>query len=194
MNSLEFYFDYRSPYSYLAYTQFANLNANLILIPFDIVDVMKRVENVPTSVICAAKNRYVQKDLRRWAALYGVQLNRHPKANEIDARRLLRATLAAGQLGNMASAAGAIFHARWRDPVPLETSSQIATLLGQVGFDCSEIEPMIDSLELDQALDKGSAAAAERGVFGAPTFFVGDDMYFGNDRLDFVRARLEADQ
>ncbi|MBT9507434.1 2-hydroxychromene-2-carboxylate isomerase [Rhodoferax sp.] len=194
MNSLEFYFDYRSPYSYLAFTQFANLNANLIMVPFDILDVMKRVENVPTSVICGAKNRYVQKDLKRWAELYGVQLNRHPKANEIDARRLLRATLAAGQLGDMTSAAAAIFHARWRDHAPLETSEQIAALLGQAGFDKAALESMIDDAALDKALDELSAAAAARGVFGAPTFFVGEDMYFGNDRLDFVRNRLEVQQ
>lgn len=194
MNSLEFYFDYRSPYSYLAFTQFAKLNANLIMVPFDILDVMKRVENVPTSVTCSAKNRYVQKDLKRWAELYRVPLNRHPKANEIDARRLLRATVAAGQLGNIVSAAAAIYHARWREHAPLETAEQIAALLGQAGFDKAVLEPMIDDPALDKALDELSAAAAARGVFGAPTFFVGEDMYFGNDRLDFVRARLAVQQ
>lgn len=194
MSQLEFYFDYRSPYSYLAHSRLEELGANLTMVPFDLVDVMKRVDNVPTSVTCRAKGRYVRQDLNRYAALYGVKLQFHPRSREIDGRRLLRATFAVAQLGDPASAVAAIFRARWCEPAPLETSAQIAALLGEAGYSSAVLEPLIDDPRLDEALDRSSTAAAERGVFGSPTFFIGDEMFFGNDRLDFVEARLKAVQ
>jgi 2-hydroxychromene-2-carboxylate isomerase len=191
MSKLEFYFDFSSPYSYLAHTRLHELGVHVTMVPFDVLDVMKRVGNVPTSAISRAKGRYVRQDLLRYAARYGVKLQLHPRSNEIDSRRLLRATLAAAQLGDPASAVAAIFHARWCEPAPLETSAQIAALLGAAGYSSAAIEPLIDDPRLDETLDRSNAAAAERGVFGAPTFFIGDEMFFGNDRLDFVQARLK---
>src|SRR5437868_4561480 len=99
VSRIEFHFDYRSPYSYLAFTQLPGLGAEVSLHPFDIRDLMKRVENVPTSVVCAPKNRYIRADLARWARRYGVDFTRHPQVTTIDGRRLLRATLAAGRRG-----------------------------------------------------------------------------------------------
>lgn len=111
MSTLEYFFDYRSPYGYLAHTQLRALSASVRLAPFDLADLMKRVDNVPTSVVCKPKNRYVQQDLQRWAGAYGVPLVRHPDAARLDGRRLLRATLAAGRQGVMAEAATAIYRA-----------------------------------------------------------------------------------
>lgn len=190
MKSVEFHFDYRSPYAYLAWTQFGKLPAEVRYCPFDIAELMKKVENVPTSVVCAAKNRYVGKDLARWAGRYGVPFARHPQAAAIDARRLLRATLAADRLGAMPLAVTAIYQARWASPAPLSSAEEIAALLGRAGMDAEQLLPLIDDAALDQSLDAATAAAAARGVFGAPTFFIEDDMFFGNDRLDFVRDCL----
>lgn len=191
MTTLDFYFDYRSPYSYLALSQFGRFGAEVRYFPFEIRSLMERIGNVPTSVTCPGKNRYVQVDLRRWATLYGVPLERHPKIAEIDAKRLLRATLAAEQLGALPQAVKAIFNALWGTPAPLSTSAEVAAVLGRAGIDAAVIEPMIDDPSLDDALESATTAAAARGVFGAPTIFVDDEMFFGNDRLDFVQNRLE---
>jgi len=192
MNPFDFFFDYRSPYAYLAHSQFATLAGTARFYPFDIRDVMQRVGNVPTSVVCQVKNQYVRADLQRWVGHYGVPLVRHPRALEIDARRLLRATLAAGPADGAAraTAAGALFHALWRDAAALDSASDVAKVLTDAGLNGHAIERWIDNPATDAALDTCSELAAERGVFGAPTFFVGSDMYFGNDRLDFLRQRL----
>jgi len=192
MSSFDFFFDYRSPYSYLSYSQFSMLAGTARFMPFDIRDVMQRVGNVPTSVICKVKNQYVRADLQRWVAHYGVPLARHPRAADIDARRLLRATLAAGPADGAAraNAAGALFHAMWRDAAALDSASDVAKVLTDAGLNGRAIERWIDDPATDAALDTCSALAADRGVFGAPTFFVASDMYFGNDRLDFLRQRL----
>ena len=190
MAAMQFFFDYRSPYSYLAQTQFGTIGADVSYHPFDLVALMKLVENVPTSVTCKPKNRYVLKDMQRWAARYGAPVNRHPDAAKIDARRVLRATLAAAQIGEIKKIVPIIFDAYWKAAKPLGNAQEIAVLMASAGLNATKLEPLIDSPEMDKALDEATARAAELGVFGSPTFFVGDDMFFGNDRLDFVREAL----
>jgi 2-hydroxychromene-2-carboxylate isomerase len=187
MQKVQFYFDYRSPYSYLAQSQVGDLD--LTICPVDILDVMKRVGNTPTTIMCPPKGRYAGADLIRWVARYKVSFAQHSQFEEIEGRRLLRATLAVEPAKRRAASA-ALFHALWGDPAPLGTIAGVAAILSKAGLDAAAIEPLIDAPEMDAALNKASAEAASRGVFGAPTFFVGDEMFFGNDRLDFLREAL----
>jgi 2-hydroxychromene-2-carboxylate isomerase len=187
---LEFFFDYRSPYSYLAHSQLGGLDAEVVYRPFEILGLMDKVGNVPTSIICKPKNRYLGADLQRWVQAYGVPFQRHPQMMEIDARRLLRATLAADEMGRAAQAVTAIFAAFWGTGAPLTTPADVVAVLNGAGVERPDLASWIDEPTLDEALDRATEAAAERGVFGAPTILIGDDMYFGNDRLHFVRERL----
>ena len=190
MKTLDFYFDYRSPYSFLALSQVRQMDVEIVFRPFEIGALMKLAGNVPTSLTCASKNRYVMKDLSRWSIQYGVPLNRHPQGSEFDAGRLLRATLVAGQLGAMPAAVKAIFNAFWSSPAPLATATEVAALLGAEGLEAKTLESRMDDPAAHVLLEEATAEAAARGVFGAPTMFVGDEMFFGNDRLHFVRDRL----
>jgi len=190
MAVLEFYFDFRSPYAYLAQSQLHRLGAEIVYRPFEIMGLMDRVGNVPTSITCKAKNRYVGADLQRWVATYKVPLRRHPQMGEIDPRRLLRASLAADELGLAPQAVGAIFQAFWGSGAPLSTAGDIAAVLVAAGVRGPDLAARIDDPALDKALDAATDGAIARGVFGAPTMFVGDEMFFGNDRFDFVRASL----
>jgi len=190
MRTLDFYFDYRSPYSFLALSQLRQMDVGIVLRPFEIGALMKLVGNVPTSLTCASKSRYVMTDLSRWSTHYGVPLNRHPQGSELDAGRLLRATLVAGQLGAMPAAVKAIFNAFWSTPAPLATATEVAALLGAEGLDAKTLESRMDDPAAHVLLEEATAEAAARGVFGAPTMFVEDEMFFGNDRLQFVQDRL----
>ena len=83
----------------------------------------------------------------------------------------------------------------WGNHVPLGTPADVAALLGGAGVaGAAELAERMDQPDLVAELDAANAAAAERGVFGSPTFFVGDEMFFGNDRLDFLREALETAQ
>jgi len=190
MRTLDFYFDYRSPYSFLALSQLRQMDVGIVLRPFEIGALMKLVGNVPTSLTCASKNRYVMTDLSRWSTHYGVPLNRHPQGSELDAGRLLRATLVARQLGAMPAAVKAIFNAFWSTPAPMATATEVAALLGAEGLDAKALESQMDDPAAHVLLEEATAEAAARGVFGAPTMFVEDEMFFGNDRLQFVQDRL----
>lgn len=191
MAVLDFYFDYRSPYAYLAQTQVRALGAEIAWRPFEILQLMDQVGNVPTSITCKPKGKYLGADLMRWVATYKVPFQRHPQAGSIDGRRLLRATLAAAELGQADAAVGAIFGAYWGSGAPLATAEDLVTLLNGAGVSAPGLAARIDDPALDAALDEATAEAAARGVFGAPTMYVGDDMFFGNDRFDFIRASLE---
>lgn len=189
MAAVAFHFDYRSPYSYLAMTQISDID--LALYPFDVIDVMKRVGNTPTTITCKVKGEYASIDLGRWARRYRVPLSRNPQMREIDGRRLLRATLAIPDGPERRKASEALFKAMWAEPAPLGTPAEIAALLTSSGVAGSTaLAERMDSDELEATLDAANAAAAERGVFGSPSFFVGAEMFFGNDRLEFMREAL----
>lgn len=189
MAAVAFHFDYRSPYSYLAMTQIGDID--LTLHPFDVIDVMKRVGNTPTTITCKVKGEYAAIDLGRWARRYGVPVSRNPQMREIDGRRLLRATLAIPDGPDRRKAVETLFKAMWAEPAPLGTPTEIAALLTSAGVaGATALAERMDSDELEAALDAANAAAAELGVFGSPTFFAGDQMFFGNDRLEFMREAL----
>lgn len=190
MAALDFYFDYRSPYAYLAQTQVRKLGVEIAWRPFEILQLMDKVGNVPTSITCKPKGKYLGMDLMRWVSLYKVPFQRHPQAGTIDARRLLRATLAAAELGQADAAVAAIFGAYWGTGAPLSTADDVVAVLNAAGVSAPGLSARIDDPALDAALDAATDEAAGRGVFGAPTMYVGDEMFFGNDRFDFIRASL----
>jgi 2-hydroxychromene-2-carboxylate isomerase len=188
--ALDFYFDYRSPYAYLAQTQVRRLGVDIAWRPFEILQLMAQVGNVPTSVTCKPKGKYLGVDLMRWVAMYKVPFQRHPQSGTIDARRLVRATLAAAELGRADAAVAAIFGAYWGSGAPLATPEDVVAVLSRVDISAPDLVARIDASELDAALDAATEEAAARGVFGAPTMYIGDEMFFGNDRFDFIRASL----
>ena len=191
--TLEFFFDFRSPYSYLALTQLVQMDVSIGLRPMKVLDVMEIVGNVPTTLTCAAKGRYARADLGRWAQRYGIAINPSDmRAN--DGAACSRAILSADGPAEALAATLALFRAMWSEKYALTNTADVLEALARSGIATTSIATRIDSLEIAERLDANTKEAAERGVFGAPTMFVADTMYFGNDRLDFARehlARLE---
>ena len=191
MAVVDFYFDFRSPYSYLANTRLRAIGVEPRYRPMDVLAVMQQVGNTPTTVVCAAKGRYARADLQRWASRYNVAFQRPKDPRAIDARRLLRAVLKAAERGQDGSVVDAIFAARWARGGDLGTLEDLVQALTTTGIDPDPIVSGVDDDGLDRQLTEATHAAGELGVFGAPTFVVGGEMFFGNDRLDFLREHLE---
>ena len=191
--SLELFYDFRSPYGYLAYTQLRDFDVDIKLRPMMILKVMEAVGNVPTTITCAAKGRYARVDLARWAKRYSVAINPSDmRANDGDA--CSRAVLAANSPADAASITQALYRASWSEKKVIATKDDILAVIAAAGVDPDPIAARIDAPDVVAQLAANTTEAAERGVFGSPTIFVGDAMFFGNDRLDFVRehlARLE---
>lgn len=186
---IEFFYDFRSPYSYLAFTQLREMDVDIALRPMQILKVMEKVGNVPTTITCAAKGRYARVDLARWAQRYGVAINpSNMRDNDGDA--CSRAVLATSSPAEAAAITLALYRACWSDAKTLATTDDILTVIAASGLDPAPVAARIDAPEVVAQLDANTDEAVERGVFGSPTVFVRDAMFFGNDRLDFVREEL----
>ena len=194
--AIDFYFDFVSPYSYLAITQLPALarqhGAEIVYKPFRLLELMKLVGNRPTTVECKNKLRYAGADLGRWAAKYGVSLHRNPHQSKFDSALLLRGALVAADDGEAAPYVSAVFGAVWNGERDLSHHAELVDVLEKAGLAGEKLLERAASDEVAARLDRETAAAAERGVFGSPTFVVGDELYFGNDRLEFVAAALAA--
>lgn len=192
-HQVEFFYDFRSPYSYLAFTQLREMDVRIAFRPMRILEVMEKVGNVPTTITCAAKGRYARMDLARWCQRYGIPLN-PANVRNVDGAACSRAVLAAGSPDAADAITLALYRAIWSEGKTLATSADILAEIAAAGLDAAPIAARMDAPDVIAQLDANTEEAAERGVFGSPTVFVGDTMFFGNDRLDFVReelARLE---
>jgi 2-hydroxychromene-2-carboxylate isomerase len=194
---VEFVFDYPSPYAYLASTQLESLGVPVRYEPIGIVEVMKRVNNQP-SPACPPKARYAAIDAARWAHRYGVPFEINQaflaamRSGTFDYQILTRGALVAQELDVFARYNAAMLAAIWGRPQDIVTEGGREAFLRGLGIDASHFWRRAESPEMRAELERRNKAAAERGVFGVPTFFVGNEMFFGNDRLDFVRERLAA--
>ena len=187
--AIELFYDFRSPYSYLAFTQLRDIDIAIALRPMKILTVMEKVGNVPTTITCAAKGKYARNDLARWAQRYGVSLN-PANMREVEGDACSRAVLAATSQENGAAITMALYRACWSEGNTLSNTNSIIAAITAAGIDAAPIAKRIDAPDVAAQLDANTDEAAARGVFGSPTIFVGDTMFFGNDRLDFVREQL----
>ncbi|MEL6348323.1 MAG: 2-hydroxychromene-2-carboxylate isomerase [Myxococcota bacterium] len=184
---IEFFFDIGSPYSYLAATQLDALGQRLGTPiwwrPFLLGGVFKAVGNQPPAML-PARGRYMLRDLNRWAARYQVSFS-FPSTFPLNTLLPMRA-LTALEPDRCSQAALTLFNAYWVDDQDLTRPDVIADLIGEEAVRMA-VDPDTKAL-----LRATTDDAIERGAFGAPTIFVGDEMFFGNDRLDFVEALMAA--
>ena len=194
MDSVEFFFDYGSPYSYLADTRLAGLEertgATVIYRPMLLGGVFKATGNQsPFAEPVEAKRRYFSTELRRTVSGLGVAFESNPHF-PINTLGLMRAAYAAMALDVFESFHAAIYSAFWTAGSNLGDSDVIESVLSAAGLDGKGIVALSGKDEAKAALRATTDEAVERGVFGAPTFFVEGEMFFGNDRMDLVEEAL----
>jgi 2-hydroxychromene-2-carboxylate isomerase len=147
--------------------------------------------NPPTSV--PAKGRWMFHDIARWAKRYGVayQMNPHFPINTIA---LMRA--AVGVQTKMPDQfmrfVDVVYKAVWAEARTIGDAAEVGSVLRAAGLDPEHIVALTGDQDVKDRLKGNSDDAVARGVFGAPTFFVGEEMFFGQDRLDFVAEALDA--
>jgi 2-hydroxychromene-2-carboxylate isomerase len=193
-HGLEFFFDYGSPFSYLADTQLAALAArtgcSVTYRPMLLGAVLKATGNA-SPIAVPAKGLYMGTELRRWAVRYAVPVPHNPFF-PINTLRVMRGAVAAELAGNFAAYHRAVFRAFWADGENLGDDAVLRRVLEHAAVDGAALIGRLDQPEVKERLRATTDEAVRRGVFGAPTFFVGDEMFWGNDRLDFVEAALGA--
>ena len=192
----EFFFDVGSPASYLAWTQMpalcAQVNATLVYKPMLLGGVFQATGNASPATV-AAKGRYMTVDLGRFAQRYGVDFKMNPHF-PINTLPLMRGVIGMQlrQPARFEAFLSAVFTALWVQGANLNDPAVTAATLVAAGFDPAEVFALVNDADIKAALKANTEEAVARGVFGAPTVFVGDTMFFGQDRLDFVREALAA--
>ncbi len=194
--TVEFFFDVGSPASYLAWTQLPALcdsaGATLVYRPMLLGGVFQATGNSsPVSV--PAKGAHMLIDLQRCAQRFGVPLKHNPHF-PINTLTLMRS--ATGVQLRMPERfqdfMRAVFNATWVNGLNLNDPAVTAQMLVEAGFDPAQIVALAGDADVKAALRTSTEEAVARGVFGAPTMFVGSEMFFGQDRLDHVRDALSA--
>jgi 2-hydroxychromene-2-carboxylate isomerase len=189
---VEFYFDYGSPYSYIAYGRLPELlrrsGARAEYRPMLLGAVFQAAGNSSPAMV-KTKWAHARRDLDRFAAKYGVPFRFNPHFI-VNSLKLMRGAVVAAEEGYLERYSDAAFAGMWRDGLKMDDETVIAGVLRDAGLDDRHILARIAEDDVKQKLRAWTEAAIERGVFGAPTCFVGEEMFFGQDRLDFVEDAL----
>lgn len=193
--TLEFYFDVGSPAAYLAWTQVPRVaeatGAQVDYKPFLLGGVFQATGNRSPMEV-PAKGSYMLGDLQRFAERYGVAFRHNPHF-PINTLTLMRGAIALQmrEPAKMKPYVDAVYRAIWVDAQDMNDPATVGAVLQQAGFDPRQLLALAADPEVKEKLKAVTQEAVARGVFGAPTFFVGNDMYWGQDRLDFVKEALQ---
>jgi 2-hydroxychromene-2-carboxylate isomerase len=193
MASIEFFWEPGSPYTYLAATQIGALARDHGLEvdwkPFLLGKVFQeRKMTLPAAI--PAKAQYMFKDLARWAQLYRLPLTM-PKVFPVNSMLANRAAVAATLQGQGEAAALALMGAYWGRGEDISQTDVVQAALTAAGLDAEALLAATQTEAVKDQLRANTEAAVQRGVFGAPTMFYEGAMFWGNDRLDLLKAVIE---
>ena len=191
---VEFLFDFGSPATYLAYRRLPAIveaaGATIVWTPILLGGVFKATGNASPATV-PAKGAYMTIDLNRFAARHKVEFHMNPYF-PINTLTLMRG--AAGyQLHDPAHFAAyieAVFAAMWQAPKDLNNPEIVDAVLEDAHLDREEFHRLVARDDVKTTLKQNTEDAVSRGAFGAPTMFVRNDMFFGQDRLEMVAERL----
>ncbi len=194
MKTFEFWFDFGSPAAYLASTQIAAIEAatgaRAVYKPMLLGGVFQATGNHSPATI-PAKGQYIFDDFARFARRYGVPLTVNPHF-PINTLLLMRGAtgLQWREPGRFLDYCRAMFSAIWVESLDMNDPAVVGRALHRAGFDPQALLALANDPAVKDALKAETRTAVERGVFGAPTFFVGDQMFWGQDRIDFLKEAL----
>ena len=199
MPALEFLFDIASPNAYLAHQVVPDIvkrtGAELRIVPCLLGGIFKATGNQAPFVAFAnvkAKLDYEGLEMRRFIAKHGLErfaMNPHFPLNTLLP---MRAAIVAQRENRLAAYVDALLRFTWEDGLETDDAEVLATCMSEAGFDGKKLVEGTQDPSVKAELVENTNGAVERGAFGIPTFYVGDEMFFGKDRLQQVEEALVA--
>ena len=196
----EFFYDCSSPWTYLAFTRvipmLEELGVDIQWRPILVGGVFNAVnQELYEKRANWANNKrqftYYLKDLGDWANFCGIRIIQ-PSVFPVNSARAMRGAIFAEEQGRLVAWSRAVFEAYWGDDQDISQAAVLEALASKSGLDPAALLAATDNPTYKQALRSNTDDLIERGGYGSPTMFInGDDMYFGNDRLPLVEARLQ---
>lgn len=190
---LELYWDAGSTNTYFAYKLLKPVlqrtGAQLVLRPFNLGYVF-RAHNYVLMDEPPAKLENRKRDLQRWAEKYDLAF-RFPDQFPIKTSRVLRGALTMRRWNLEAAYTEAVLDAYWeRNDHGIAEYAGLRSIVSALGVDPAEFETISESDEIRQQLADSTSGGLDRGVFGVPSIFVGDELFWGKDRMEFVEDEL----
>lgn len=192
---VEFYYDFSSPYTYIASTRIEKIcedaGALLEWKPFLLGGVFNEIGSTPAIEI-ENKIKYLTEDFERVARYYDVDFN-FPDLFPLNSVRSMRGAFAADEIGKLVEYNHAMFRAYWTEGADLSKPDILADAVSKIGIDTDWFINRIGEQDIKDKLRDATNVAIKKGAFGAPTIFVDDKMFWGNDRLDYVERYLNGE-
>ena len=194
---IEFFFDCSSPWTYLGFHNIQPLAAELkVPIRWRPILVGGVFNSVNPSVYASrekpvpAKRDYMLKDLQDWARSSGLKIVMPPTVFPVNSVKAMRGCLWLESQGQLVPFAAAVFEAYWGRDEDISQDAVLADICQRCGIDVAAFQAGIADPVVKEQLKTNTDELIRRGGFGSPTIFIGDDMYFGNDRLPLVAEAL----
>jgi 2-hydroxychromene-2-carboxylate isomerase len=192
---LPLYFDYACPWAYLgscrAEAYFRDLGVEIEFRPVHLRRLVEAGVGKPPE-LGPRKQANATNDIRHWAEAIGAEISPDARAlYKSDSSLALRCALVAKDLGKFREFHYPAYRARWARARDLSKESVLEELIASAGLDADTVLARARTPELEKRLTRETETAIERGVFGVPTIFVGDEMFWGNDRFELVRFYVE---
>ena len=196
--SVEFHFDFGSPNAYLSHLVIPAIEARtgvaFAYVPVLLGGVFKATNNVsPMVALQGIKNKpaYQRLETERFLRRHGISEYRANPHFPVNTLRIMRGAVFAQRENFLGSYVDAVFRHMWAEPKKMDDEEVIAAALAASGLPAERIMAGVQQPEVKAALIANTESAVQRGVFGSPSFFVGDELFFGKDTLRDVEEEIE---
>jgi 2-hydroxychromene-2-carboxylate isomerase len=201
MDEIEFHFDFGSPNAYLAHRVIPSIErrigARFRYVPVLLGGVFKATNNrSPMEAFrdIPSKRAFMELETRRFLARHGITDFRPNPHFPVNTLAIMRGAVAAQHAGCFERYVEVVFRNMWSEPKKMDEPEVIRAVLDENGLDAKRLLDLAQSPEVKQELVRNTEASVARGTFGSPTFFVGDELFFGKDQLrdveeEFLRRR-----
>ncbi|MBF23105.1 DsbA family protein [Neopusillimonas maritima] len=193
LGTIDFYFDYHSPWCYLAALRIeavaARCGRSVVWKPLHLANLIEQIDGRRPLDANPAFVRWFKQDMQDWANLMGVRIAYHPNF-PLRPSRALRASAYAQQQGCAPEFVKAVMKAYWSDNLDISDLQVLGQIGNEVGLESSKVVEAAGSEMFKRVIETNTQEAIARSVFGAPTFIVDDQLFWGNDRIDVMEMFL----
>ncbi|MEX0582143.1 MAG: 2-hydroxychromene-2-carboxylate isomerase [Sneathiella sp.] len=194
--TIDYYLTLVSPWAFLGHDRFVKMaqenDAKINVIPVNYGKIFAETGGLPLGKRSPQRQKYRLMEIARWREELGVPLNTHPKffpASDQIAAHMVTSIVQTG--GDAMKLTGLFQRLVWIDEGNIADEATAVDVANRAGFDGEKLLKESQAPEITQLYDKNTAEAIERGVFGAPTYIIDDELFWGQDRLYFVEKALK---
>jgi 2-hydroxychromene-2-carboxylate isomerase len=201
MAKVEFHFDFGSPNAFLAHLMIPEVErqtgTKFEYVPVLLGGVYKLTGNrSPAESLAGVRNKpdYERLETARFIKRHGIDKFRHNPFFPVNTLTIMRGAIAAQKLGMFERYVDEIYRHMWSEPKKLDDPAVLRTALLESGFDADRFGELVQDADVKARLLNNTERSVERGTFGSPTFYVGDEIFFGKDRLRDVEEMILANR